>query len=46
MVLQASGGALSTISYGASETGVKVALAGLAAQVIFFSCSVFALAII
>lgn len=35
MVLQASGGALSTISYGASETGVKVALAGLAAQVIF-----------
>ncbi|KAJ6782871.1 hypothetical protein PWT90_07965 [Aphanocladium album] len=35
IVLQASGGALSTVSYGASETGVKLALAGLAAQVIF-----------
>ncbi|OAQ95687.1 hypothetical protein LLEC1_04304, partial [Akanthomyces lecanii] len=35
IVLQASGGAISTVSYGASETGVKVALAGLATQVIF-----------
>lgn len=34
IALQASGGALSTVNYGASETGVKVALAGLATQVI------------
>ncbi|ODA78611.1 hypothetical protein RJ55_05993 [Drechmeria coniospora] len=44
LVLQASGGALSTVSLGASETGVKVALAGLALQVavIFIFCLCFA----
>lgn len=38
ITLQASGGALSTVSVGTSETGVKIALAGLAAQLIFLFC--------
>ena len=42
IALQASGGALSTVSLGASQTGVKVALAGLGLQVAvlftFFLC--------
>ncbi|UNI17064.1 hypothetical protein JDV02_003443 [Purpureocillium takamizusanense] len=44
IALQASGGALSTVSLGASQTGVKVALAGLALQVVvlFIFCLSFA----
>lgn len=43
LVLQAAGGALSTVSEGSSDTGVNIALAGLGLQVavLFIFCLVF-----
>lgn len=44
LVLQAAGGALSTVSNGVSQKGVDIAMAGLVIQVIFIFvfCSLFA----